>query len=117
MARLTGPLFGDEASGGIAGVLYYKHNVNCGIVSKKKIRVLTKSSNQHTERQRFKNACIAWRALSDSEKRAWSSSAVRPFCGYNVFVRYFILTNLNCLDNLSWALNSWDWNAWQIPLI
>jgi len=71
MARLIDPLFGDSASGGIAGALYYKDQGDYQAIVNRPHRISRSSPGQLAQRVKFRSCCSAWLALSSNEKLWW----------------------------------------------
>lgn len=86
MPKLDGPLYGDWASGEIAGLLAFKKNATWGRLERKRRASRSDTENQEVQRAAFLSAKNAWHGLTDEERAAWFSWAGDPWNGYNYFL-------------------------------
>lgn len=92
MAKLLDPLYGDSATGGIAGVLYYRDGGDYQTLTKRPHRISRKSVRQILQRQKFKSCCESWLALSISEQMSWDENRGDLPSGFSAFMQ-------NCLSS------------------
>lgn len=101
MAKLEGPLYGDSATGELAGVLGFKKGIPFtspgdeaeipyGRLEKKRKAARSRSPGQAAIRDIFVTALGEWRAFSSGEKETWRAGAPAGWTGFN----YYLFTRI-----------------------
>lgn len=117
MAKLDRPLFGDWATGTLARVLSFRHVANPEeppgdpVIYLGEVAALPRSHcppapAQIAQRLLYASAVAAWRALSDEERAAWNTAKPTNLCGFNFFIKLFLLPLLAyfgyCVFGIAW---------------
>ena len=90
MAKVEGPLYGEEATGSIHRLVNFTSQWGWHVVRKhleRKDRITVKRQRQ---RERFFAAKSAWNMLSNEEKMSWNARAPGTMNGYNAFIQAYM---------------------------
>jgi hypothetical protein len=79
MAKVTGPLMSQDASGTLAGEIRFRHHAGQVVVYRNgapgSVRPCPPSAAQAQVRSRFREARERWRALTPTQRRNWENHA------------------------------------------
>lgn len=86
MPKTDRPLYGDSATGEIAGAIAFKNDINWCRIERKRTAAKSRTAGQGVQRNAYQTAKNFWLALTDEERAAWQSSAPNPWTGYNYYL-------------------------------
>ena len=92
MARLIDPLYGDSATGGVAGVLYFKDQGDYQTVANRPHRISRKSPGQISQRSNFRGCCTSWLGLSPEEKSWWVDNKGDLPSGFSAYMQSCLIS-------------------------
>lgn len=87
MAKLDGPLYGEEATGRVAGVLYYRRTQPYPEIYSRPRARGPATPNQIAARERYREAVQAWGSLSQSARDQYNDCCLNQNTGFNLFLR------------------------------
>jgi hypothetical protein len=99
MAKVERPLYGDTATGEIAGTLAFKKGDRFPRLEIKRVPSKSRTLAQQSQRQRFYDGRSAWLSLSEAEQGEWNGDAPAGMTGYQFYLQAF-------LAPLPWALGA-----------
>ncbi len=94
MAKLEGPLLGDEATGVFNSVLSYRRTLNFPTVAKPTRVSTSPSPGQLIQRAAYGAAVSAWNNLTPAVKAFYTAYHPENLSGYNFFIRMFLVPDL-----------------------
>ena len=92
MARIVGPLMSMDARGNFAkGAMQFRsHGKGVHCYQPRKASK-PPSTGQLLQRTKYRQALLAWRLLSDSERDSWDALAAdEGLMGWNAYLRFFV---------------------------
>jgi len=89
--KVDRPLFSDEATGELGGVLAFKRGPVYGRIEKKRVASKSNSPGQAAARAAYQAAKNTWLGLSDGEQLTWREGAPAGWTGFNYFLSVTLL--------------------------
>ncbi len=103
--KLDRPLYGEYATGPLAGVLCFRHTVNppdlpgepvvyCGTVAQLPASRTQPSAAQAAQRSIYAVAVAGWRALDDADKAFYVANRPSNLSAFNFYLRLHLVSGL-----------------------
>lgn len=111
MAKITGPLFSQSATGSIAKRVTFRETARGTFAHKTPKASTSATPGQIAQRANYQDAIVAWHALDGPTKQYWREiGIIMKMTGYNAFISDY-LSALNVPAGIQWDSGATIWDS------